>query len=143
MALVSFDPGEGLLRLQEELDRFFGKPLFDLGLTGPNVFPSINVFTDRDGLVVQAEVPGVKPEQLNVQVDPGRLTISGERSLGEEKDVSYHRRERRSGKFSRVIQLPRDLDPDQARAEYRNGLLTVRIAKQAAARPRQIEVRAA
>jgi len=143
MALVSFDPGEGLLRLQEELDRFFGKPLFDLGLTGPNVFPLVNVFTDKDGFVVQAEVPGVKTEHLNVQIDPGRLTISGERTLGTGKDVSYHRRERRYGSFSRVIQLPRDLDPEQARAEYRNGLLTVRIPKHSAAKPRQIEVRAA
>ena len=63
MAVVSLDPVEGLLRLQEELDRYFGKPQFDLGLTGPNVFPLVNVFTDADGLVVQAEVPGVKPSQ--------------------------------------------------------------------------------
>ena len=142
MAVVSFDPVEGLLRLQEELDRFFGKPVFDLGLTGPNVFPLINVFTDRDGLVVRAEVPGIKPDQLHVQVEPGRLTISGERSAGAGTETSFHRRERRYGNFSRTIQLPRDLDPEQARAECRNGLLTVRIPKQAAAKPRQIDVRA-
>jgi HSP20 family protein len=143
MALVSVNSVEGLLRLQEELDRFFGKPLYDLGLTGPNVFPLVNVFTDENGLVVQAEVPGVKPDQLDVQVDPGRLTIGGERTLTADEKHSYHRRERRSGRFSRAIQLPRDLDPDQAKAECRNGLLTVRIPKSAAAKPRQIEVRSA
>lgn len=145
MAFVSLDSVEGLMRLQEELDRFFGKPPSDLGLTGPNVFPPINVFTDKDGWVVQAEVPGVKPDQLQVQVERGRLTMSGERTPGPDpnKDASYHRRERRYGKFSRTIQLPRDLDPEQVRAELRNGLLTIRVAKLASAQPRQIEVQAA
>lgn len=143
MALVSVNSVEGLLRLQEQLDRFFGKPLYDLGLSGPNVFPLVNVFTDENGLVVQAEVPGVKPDQLDVQVDPGRLTISGERTLNADEKCSYHRRERRGGRFSRTIQLPRDLDPEQAKAECRNGMLTVRIPKHAAAKPRHIEVRAA
>jgi len=143
LAFVSFAPAEGLLRLQEELDRFFGKPQLDMGLTGPNVFPPVNVFSDGDGLVVQAEVPGIKPDQIHVQIDPGRLTISGERTAGGVKEASYHRRERRHGRFSRTIQLPRDLDPEQARAEVRNGLLTVHIPKHAAAKPRQIDVKAA
>ena len=143
MALVSFDPVAGLLRLQEELDRYFGKPQFDMGLTGPNVFPLINVFTDADGLVVQAEVPGVKADQLQVQVDPGRLTISGERVVGGAENASHHRRERSQGTFSRTIQLPRDVEPEQAKAEYRNGILTLRIPKHAAAKPHQIEVKTA
>jgi HSP20 family protein len=143
MALMTFDSVEGLMRLQEELDRFFGKPPYDLGLTGPNVFPPVNVFTDKAGFVVQAEVPGVQPDQLQVQVDPGRLTVSGERTLPTGKEVSYHRRERRYGRFSRTIQLPPDVDSANARAELRNGLLTIHIPKQAAAKPRQIEVRAA
>jgi HSP20 family protein len=142
MALVSFDPVEGLLHLQEELDRFFGKPQFDLGLMGPNVFPSINVFTDGNGLIVRAEVPGIKPDQIRLQVEPGRLTVSGERTAVGGSQASYHRRERRSGTFSRTIQLPRDVDTEHAAAECRNGLLTVRIPRQAAAKPRQIDVRA-
>lgn len=141
MALVSYPVG-GLLRLQEELDRFFGKPPFELGLAGPNVFPNINVFTDQDGLVVQAEVPGIKSEELHVQVENGRLTISGERKAAH-ADASFHRRERRYGRFSRTIQLPRDLDPEKVQAELRNGLLTIRFPKHAAAKPRQIEVKAA
>jgi HSP20 family protein len=131
------------MRLQEELDRFFGKPQFDLGLSGPNIFPPVNVFTNGDGLVIQAEVPGVKPDKLNVQVDPGRLTISGERTFEEGEECSYHRRERRGGRFARTIQLPRDLDPEKANAQYHNGLLTVRIPKHASAKPRQIQVQAA
>jgi len=143
MALISFDPVEGLLRLQDDLDRFFGKPQFDFGLGGANVFPFVNVFTDEEGLVVRAEVPGIKPEQLEVQVEPGRLCITGERQQETATDASYHRRERRHGRFSRTVQLPRDLDAEQASADCRNGVLTVRIPKHAAAKPRQIEVRAA
>ena len=145
MTLVSLDPVGGLTRLQEELDRFFGKPSYDLGLIGPNVFPPINVFTNDDGLVVQAEVPGAKPEQLHVQVERGRLTVSGERTFESEDDtqVSYHRRERRAGRFSRTIQLPNDLDPESVKAELRDGLLTIRVAKLESAKPRQIEVKAA
>ncbi len=143
MALITFDPVEGLLRLQDELDRFFGKPQLDLGLTGANVFPPVNVFTDQDGLVIRAEVPGVSPSELHVQVEAGRLTLTGERKAPAPENSSYHRRERRHGTFSRTVQLPRDLDSEQAAAEYRNGVLTVRIPKQAAAKPRQIEVRAA
>jgi len=135
-------PVGGLLRLQEELDRFFGKPPFDLGLAGPNVFPNLNVFTDQDGLVVQAEVPGIKPEELHVHVENGRLTISGERKAAH-ADTSFHRRERRYGRFSRTIQLPRDLDTEKVQADLRNGLLTIRFPKPAAAKPRQIEVKAA
>ena len=143
MAVLSFGH-EGLQRLQDELDRFFGKPSFDMGLTGPNVFPLVNVFTDAQaGLVVQAEVPGAKPEQVHVQIDPGRLTISGERTVAGGADASHHRRERRQGTFSRTLQLPRDIDTEQARAEYRNGILTIRIPKHAAAKPRTIEVRPA
>ena len=142
MPRVSFDPVQGLLHLQSELDRFFGKPSYNLGLTGPNVFPLINVFTDKDGLVVRAEVPGIKPAQLNVSVEAGHLTISGERAAATGQKGSYHRRERQFGTFSRNIQLPRDLDTEHAAAECRNGVLTVHIPRQAAAKPRNIEVRA-
>jgi HSP20 family protein len=143
MAVVTFDPVHGLMRLQSELDRFFGKPSSDLGLTGPNVFPPINLFTDGNALVVRAEVPGIGPDQLIVQIEAGRLTISGERRQPAAGAASYHRRERQFGSFSRTVQLPRDVDTDGAVAEFRNGVLTVHIPQHAAAKPRQIEVRAA
>jgi len=142
MARFAFDPVQGLIRLQEELERAHGKPLLGTGLAGANVFPPVNIFTDEHAYVIRAEVPGIKPEQLNVQVESGQVTISGERQppAGE---GSYHRRERRFGRFSRTLQLPADADPGQIEAEARNGLLTIRIHKQAAARPRQVAVRAA
>lgn len=146
MALVGFDSFDNFSRLQEQLDRFFGRPLFDFGLSGPNVFPLINVFTDADGWVVRAEVPGVHSEEISLEIEPRVLKISGERKAPEaeaEGKNGYHRRERRFGKFSRTIQLPRDLDIASATAEAKNGVLTVRIPKAAAARPRLVSVKAA
>jgi HSP20 family protein len=143
MALISFDPFEGLLRLQRDLDRFFGKPSADFGLTGPNVFPPINVFADQESIIVRAEVPGIKAEELNLDIEPGRLALSGERKFAAHENGGYHRRERRGGVFSRTLRLPPDLDTHAATAELRDGILTIRVPKTQAARPRHIEVKAA
>lgn len=143
MALVSFDPFENLLRLQRDLDRIFRKPSYDFGLAGPSVYPAVNVFSDKNGMVVRAEVPGINAEDIHLEVESGRFTLSGERKLEPREDGGYHRRERRVGKFSRMLRLPDDLDTHAAAAELRDGILTVRIPKAAAARPRQIEVKAA
>lgn len=143
MALVSFDPFDNLLRLQRDLDRIFGKPSPDFGLTGPNVFPPINVFSDKDGITVRAEVPGIKADDISIDVELGRLSLSGERKFESHADGGYHRRERRGGKFSRVLRLPPDLDTQAAKAELRDGILTVHIPKAEAARPRHIEIKAA
>jgi HSP20 family protein len=147
MALVSvreLSPLDGLLQLQAGLERLFRNPSVapSFSFAGSNVYPLLNVFTDRDGgFVVRAEIAGVKPEDVELTVERGRLTIAGERP-GEAPagDGSYHRRERSHGKFSRTIQLPDDLDPTAATAEYRNGLLTVRLPKRAEAKPRQIRI---
>lgn len=142
MALM-FDPIDSLLRLQKDIDRYFGKPQFDFGVSGANVFPQINVFRAGDGaVVVRAEVPGIRPEDAHVEVEARRLTISGERRGDAPETGSMHRRERGHGKFSRTLQLPADLASDEATATVRNGLLTVLIPKRREARPRQITVNA-
>ncbi len=144
MAVVSIvDPIQSLMRLQSALERSSGKPLFDFGLSGPSVFPPVNLFTTADGLVVRAEVPGIRPNDLQLTVEPGRLTVAGERAPQTAAQGSYHRRERQCGSFSRVIQLPQDLDTANIEAEIRNGVLTVRIPKAAVAKPRAIEVKPA
>jgi len=148
MALVSFrgtSPFDGLLQLQAALERMLDKPSsgLDLGPSGRNVFPPVNLFVDRDGgLLLRAEIPGIKADAVQVTIEPRRLAISGERAAAEGKKGAYHRRERSFGRFARTIQLPDDLDPGKATAEVRQGLLTIRIPKRAEARPRQIEVRA-
>jgi HSP20 family protein len=143
MAFLKIDPVEGLLRLQRDLDRYFDKPAFDLGLSGRGVFPPINVFVRDGDVVVRAEVPGVKPGDVHIEAERGRLTLKGERKAPAEAEGSFHRRERRYGSFSRTIRLPEDVDIEKAQASYSNGVLTLRIPRAEAAKPRRIEVRAA
>ena len=143
MTLMSLDPIDNLLHLQRDLERFFDNPSLDLGVSGRGVFPAVNVFTDKEGIVVRAEMPGVKAEDLRVDAEHGRLTLSGERKAPQHPKGSHHRRERQYGTFSRTIRLPEDLDFDQSHAFYRNGVLTLRIPKAAAAKPRRIQVEAA
>ncbi len=146
MAFISFsqlDPVEGIATLQREIERFLRRPLgIDLGPSAYGVYPPINVFADKEGLVARAEVPGVAPASISVRVERRTLTISGERLPESRTDGSFHRRERRFGKFSRSLQLPEDLDTERASAECRNGLLTVRIPRRPEAQPRQIQVQA-
>jgi HSP20 family protein len=148
MALFRFtptlDPINALLNLQRDLDRVFDNPLgLDLGLSGRGVFPAVNVFSDRDGYVVRMEIPGVSPEQINIESHGRTLILSGKRESAAPQGGSFHRRERNSGQFSRSLQLPADLDLSRAEASYRQGMLTVRIPKKEEAKPRQITVKAA
>jgi len=148
MAVLSFrptfNPFHDLLDLQRELDRFLGKPLgSDFGLSGGGVFPPVNVFADKDGVVIRAEVPGVDPNGIEISMEGRTLTICGERRRENGKPGSYHRRERSYGKFSRSVTLPEDLDRDKANAECKHGLLTIRIPKAEAAKPKLLKVGAA
>jgi HSP20 family protein len=137
-------PFDRLLGLQREMERAFENPVgLDLGFAGRGVFPSVNVFQDKEGYLVRVEVPGVAPEKLAVETTGQTLTISGERETNQVEGSSYHRRERDAGKFSRSLTLPSNLDAQGAQASYKHGVLSIRVPLKAAAKPRQIEVQAA
>ena len=136
-----FDPMNALQRLQEELERVFENPMgFDLGASGRGVFPPVNVLSDKEGLIVRLEVPGISPENLSIEVSGRTLTISGKREPSAPAGAGFHRRERWTGEFSRSLQLPNDVDSSQTDASYKHGVLSLRIPKREEARPRQIAV---
>ncbi len=144
MALVSLrnDPF-GVLSLQDALAQLLGRPAgsWNLGPSSATVFPPVNLFTTADGgLVIRAEAPGIDPATLEIDVESERVRIAGERTSNVGGQDGFHRRERRFGRFSRSIQLPPDLDPDRTAASYRDGMLTIRIEKAEAAKPRRIQV---
>ena len=91
---------------------------------------------------MHVEIPGVAPDQLTIETHGRTLTISGKRDVSVPAGGSFHRRERGSGEFSRSLQLPDDLDSERAEASYQLGILTVRIPRKEAAKPRQIAVKA-
>ena len=148
MVLLQFspstDPVSRLLSLQRELERMFENPLgLDLGVSSRGVFPAVNIFSDKDGYVVRLEVPGVPPDQITIETQGRTLTVAGKRDITAPEGSGFHRHERGSGGFSRSLQLPDDLDVARTEASYANGLLTLRVPKKEAAKPRQISVKAA
>jgi HSP20 family protein len=106
------------------------------------VFPLINLTEDKDNYYVRAELPGVKGEQLDIQVTGKNLAISGERKIAaEEEGARYHRREREAGTFSRMIGLPGDGDANAVEANLENGILSIIVPKAEVAKPKQITVK--
>lgn len=110
--------------------------------TAGQLFPLVNVTQDKEHFYVRAELPGVKPADLSVSIVDTKVSISGTRDLpAEGENVSYHRREREGGAFSRTIELPAPVDRDRVDAHFHNGLLTIVIPLAEETKPRQIAVK--
>jgi HSP20 family protein len=107
------------------------------------VFPPMNVSEDRDHYYVRALVPGVDAAQLNVSVVHQTITVSGTRQSSGEQGVSYHRKERAEGAFSRSVTLPAAFDGARVEAKYVDGILTLTLPKPEAAKPRRVTVQTA
>jgi HSP20 family protein len=105
--------------------------------------PAVNLWELDDALVVESELPGVPGDQLDISVVGGELTIKVERPDLKEEGVTYHRRERPVGSFTRVLRLPADVDSERVQAELRHGVLTIRLPKAESAKPRKIAVTSA
>ena len=129
MAIVRFDPFRGF--------GFVDAPVVNEGWV-----PAVDIYeTDKNELVIKAELPEMNREAIAVTVEHGTLTISGERARGDEVPRDAYRRvERASGRFSRRFALPREVDAAKVAADYKDGVLTVRLPKREDARPRTIPV---
>lgn len=104
-------------------------------------FPQLNVSEDDSRYYIRAELPGVTPGELDVPATAKTVSIAGERKQGgENKDVRYHRREREAGRFSRVLGMPGEIDPEKIEAGMENGVLTIRVPKADAVKPRKITI---
>ena len=128
--------------LRNELDR-----LFDLSWSGRDsgLFsgwsPSLDVFDEKDHFVVNAELPGMKKEEIDLSFQDGVLSLSGERKQTKEnKEGETFRSERYFGKFQRSVTLPAAVDSSKISASYKDGILTVTLPKSEAAKPKQIAV---
>jgi len=121
--------------------RLFG-PAFEPGL-GMRQYPKINLRDDADNVYVEALLPGVEPDRIDMNILGNTLTLAGERTVIDVPDGSctWHRRERGTGKFMRTIELPVEIVADRIKAECRNGLLRVTLPKAAAAKPKKINVK--
>ncbi len=136
-------------RLREEMDRLFQDFTGEMptwnptGWFGAPAYPALNVWEDQDALYAEAEMPGMSMDDVEVFVVGNELTIKGERRPVQEENVAYHRRERATGVFSRTVNLPMQIDADKVEGTFKDGVLTVRMPKAEAAKPRKIKVQTA
>ena len=128
-------------RLLRDFGRFFDAAYGEgNGDWSPGVFPPLNVTRDEENYFVRAELPGLNSDELKISVEHNKLCLSGARQATEQEGVSYHRRERASGSFSRTITLPADFDPEKVEACFDKGVLTITMPFASAAKVRQIPI---
>lgn len=142
MAIIRWKPMDEVDRLRQEVDQLFGSFLSGTEPFFSRVYPAINLSEKENHFYVRAELPGVKPEDLDISVVEGKLQIRGERKIDEEEQkTSYHRREREAGLFRRTIALPAKVDPNKVSATLKNGVLTITLPKSEEAIPKKISVK--
>jgi HSP20 family protein len=146
MAIVRWtDPFREFVQLQDRLNRAFADTAHrsdEALLSSGSWLPPVDIYQNGEHeLVLKAELPDLTREDIDITVDKGTLTIKGEKKLSTEvKEEQFHRIERQYGSFSRSFSLPSSVDPSRVAADYKNGVLTVKMPMREEARPRQVKV---
>jgi len=140
--LTRWEPTREYTNLQNQMNRLLaglGPASDDLLSTG--FVPAVDIYEDEHAITLKVEVPGIEEKDIDVLLENQTLTLRGERKFEkEEKEENFHRIERRYGSFTRSFTLPNTVDTANVKAEYANGVLSVRLPKRAEAKPRQIKV---
>ena len=134
------DTLDALLALQQSVDYAKGRDYFGMDTTSSGVYPTVNIFENEDGLVLLAELPGVKKEDITLEVKENTLRIAGERKINYPEDVSFHRRERENFRFDRTLKLPFRVDDEKIKAEMNDGLLAIAVVQKAEDKPRKVAI---
>ena len=131
-----------LMRLQGEMNRLFENFFEDMPPTRTYgaAYPALNTWEDGDHAYVEAELPGMSMDDVEIYVSGGEVTINGERKLGQPENATWHRRERSHGRLSRTVKLPWQLDADKVEATLRDGVLSVRLPKCESCKPKKVKV---
>jgi HSP20 family protein len=141
MALVRWDPLRELTALQSEVNRLFSRAGAGDVAERQSWTPSVDVIETEDAIKLKAELAGMDPKDISIEVQDNVLTISGERRFEDEvKEDKYYRIERRYGSFSRSLTLPLTADEERIQAKYNNGVLEVTVPKAEIAKPKKIAV---
>jgi HSP20 family protein len=145
MTIERWDPFGEMLSLRDAMNRLFEESFVQPSLattqTPGHMRLPIDLRETEDQYILEAALPGVNPDDIDVSVQGNQVRIQGELKQDEEqKGERYHFRERRYGQFQRTIALPNDVKPDQVACEFRNGLLTVTLPKAEQVRPRRIQI---
>jgi HSP20 family protein len=131
-----------LNQLQQEMNRLFDRWGTDGNQPSGAAFPAVNVWEDGDAVLLEMELPGLKLDNLEIYVTGGnQISIEGERKPDLPEKAVIHRQERGYGNFTRLLTLPAPVDPEKVEARLENGILTVKLNKHEAAKPRKITVK--
>src|SRR6266852_6640993 len=147
MSIVRYDPFRDIRTLQDEVNRLFSSNLTrflnDEGIARGAWSPNVDIFENKDQIVIEAELPGMNREDFDLSVENNVITLRGERRFEKKEDSdNYHRVERAYGSFVRSFTLPNTVTAEGANAEYRNGVLLVTLPKREETKPRPIEIKA-
>ena len=145
MNLVRWNPWREMSTLQHRINHLFNEPFYRGGdedeLCMGIWHPAVDMFDDDDKIVIKAELPGMDKKDISVDIEDRVLTLSGERNYDNEvEEENYYRRERATGRFKRSFHLPADVDADQIKADFKDGVLKVEIPKPDEQKPKKITV---
>lgn len=145
MSIVRYDPFRDLRTLQEEVNRLFSTNLTrsfdDQGIGRGAWAPSVDIYENKDQIVLEAELPGMNQEDFDLSIENNVITLRGERKFDKTEETdNYHRVERSYGAFTRSFTLPQTVSPEGATAEYNNGVLRVTLPKREDTKARRIQV---
>lgn len=147
MTMIKYDPFRELRSLQNEVNRLFSSS-FSRGNDDSDLMrgawsPQVDIFENKNEIVLEAELPGMKPEDVNISIENNILTIRGERKFEKKNEGDdFHRVERSYGSFTRSFTLPPTISSENANAQFENGVLRLSLAKREEAKPRRIEIKA-
>ena len=145
MTIVRYDPFRDLRTLQEEVNRLFSTNLTrafdDQGIGRGAWAPSVDIYENKDQIVLEAELPGMNQEDFDLSIENNVITLRGERKFEKTEETdNYHRVERSYGAFTRSFTLPQTVSAEGATAEYNNGVLRVTLPKREETKARRIQV---
>jgi HSP20 family protein len=135
-----YHPLDALFDLQRAMEARLDSDWLQGATGGAGAFPPINVFQQGDSLVAVLEVPGVNKEDLDIQAKGNTVRFSGKKAIAYPEGVSLHRRERLTGSFDRTLTVPMQIDAENIKAEYRDGVLALFIPRAESDKPRTIRI---
>jgi HSP20 family protein len=143
MTMIKYDPFRELRNLQDEMTRLFVgvAPRGREEMAGGSWIPSVDIYEDKDKLVLEADLPGLNRDDFDISVENNVITLKGERKFENKVEGdNYHRVERSYGAFSRSFTLPQTVTAESAAAEFENGILRVSLPKREETKARKIEI---
>ena len=140
MVMLFSDSVDAMLQLQQALESYRASDWLGSSTSAGGAYPPLNLFRKGDEVVLIAEVPGVRKEDVQIQVKDRTIRIAGRKAVGYRDGASLHRRERSAGAFDRAISLPIEIDADRVKAECRDGILAISLPRAERDKPRTISV---